>query len=954
MFFYYVDKSKRDYYRSDMIEMKKILILMLMVILGSFSHQVVLANEEVNDEEIIENSDHENDEEIVENSDNENDEENTENSNLEIEEDYNEFGIKIGTEVYGEDISKLTEEELQYVPEGWRDGEFESEHPPEEISTYSIMSRFSYPQVNEYIRNMKVPSITYEHKNVFTKFNYRNGFGAVEGVVAHETANSTSTIRQEINYMTRNHRNAFVHAFVDHNNIIEIHPLDRGAWGAGRFANERFVHVELTRVHNFDHFAKSINNYADYIANILYDYNLGVTDAENTGVGSLWSHKAVSIHLGGTNHVDPHGYFASWGYSWNDFVKLVTLKYNKLALVKENTSKIGHIKSTNARIYNDPVNPYEYNRAGTNKTNAVYYIKQQANLNGSTYYLLSEKPSSTTGTIGWIKKQDADVHTHKGIDSTTKEFSVRGTGKAYNKAWGGSKNLQFNLSSSKGKLFKVNLTEAIGRNIWYRGILNGKQVWIHSSYLKQNDVKEITTSLLGHLKGIAKIYKDLENLSTFSYANGKYTNRVYYIKKEATTNHEKYYLISNLPSSSSGTIGWVKAGEITVHKHTGVDNRSKLLYIKGNGSGYTKAWGGDRDLVYSNLVSFAGEDFKVNLTEKVGNNTWYRGKLNGKTMWLHSSYVTSKAEVTITNISKLAHLRKSAIIYSDLDKFSTKPVNNYTNAVYYVKKQAIVKGTTYYLISTDPRSVKAAVGWVNSKDLDIRSHKTNDNKSKIFYIKGTGKAYSKVWGGAKDLIYSNLADLKHQQFKVNLTEKVGNNTWYRGYLGGTMVWLHSSYVSTNIDASISDISKLGHLRGKAKIYTDFHNENVYKRAKDGFTNAVYYIKKQVDLNQQRYYLISTEPSSVKGIVGWVKSNEIDLRSHKTMNNHLKTFIINGIGKAYNKAWGGSKDRVYNSLEGFSGEEFKVNLTEKVGNNTWYRGILKQRTVWIHSSYVSKK
>src|SRR5690606_27523425 len=45
---------------------------------------------------------------------------------------------------------------------------------------------------------------------------------------------------------------------------------------------------------------------------------------------TLWSHNAVSNFLGYTNHVDPHGYFEKWGYNWNDYVNLVTYKYEKL------------------------------------------------------------------------------------------------------------------------------------------------------------------------------------------------------------------------------------------------------------------------------------------------------------------------------------------------------------------------------------------------------------------------------------------------------------------------------------------------------------------------------------------------------------------------------------------------------------------------------------------------
>src|SRR5699024_7206078 len=125
--------------------------------------------------------------------------------------------------------------------------------------------------------------------------------------------------------------------------------------GAGRFANERFIHVELVRVHSFDKFARSINNYADYIASLLYEYNLGVINADNNGKGTLWSHRAVSNFLGGTTHVDPHGYFARWGYNWDDFVKLVTKKHRQLIEnQKASTSKLGKVKTAKAKIYENP------------------------------------------------------------------------------------------------------------------------------------------------------------------------------------------------------------------------------------------------------------------------------------------------------------------------------------------------------------------------------------------------------------------------------------------------------------------------------------------------------------------------------------------------------------------------------------------------------------------------
>ena len=127
--------------------------------------------------------------------------------------------------------------------------------------------------------------------------------------------------------MKNNYESAFVHAYVDDNNIIEVAPTDYLAWGAGAQANPRFIHVELVRVYGSDRFARSINNYADYIATNLAYYGLSLDSAERDGVGTLWSHDAVSKFLGGTDHSDPYGWFAENNYTFDELVDLVTEKY---------------------------------------------------------------------------------------------------------------------------------------------------------------------------------------------------------------------------------------------------------------------------------------------------------------------------------------------------------------------------------------------------------------------------------------------------------------------------------------------------------------------------------------------------------------------------------------------------------------------------------------------------
>ncbi len=378
-------------------------------------------------------------------------------------------------------------------------------------------------------------------------------------------------------------------------------------------------------------------------------------------------------------------------------------------------------------------------------------------------------------------------------DKEEKTFYVKGTGSAYSKAWGGRKDYVYpNLSNYQGQVFKVHLTESVGNEIWYRGVLGGKTVWIHSNHVFQ--IEESRTSRLGHIRSSeVTIYKDLSLTSSFK-AGSTYTHHVYYIKRQALINGDTYYLISKQPSSVRGTVGWVKSSDLTSYPHLVVDKEEKTFYVKGTGSAYSKAWGGRKDYVYPNLSNYQGQVFKVHLTESVGNEIWYRGVLGGKTVWIHSNHVFQIEE---SRTSRLGHIRSSEVtIYKDLSLTSSfKAGSTYTHHVYYIKRQALINGDTYYLISKQPSSVRGTVGWVKSSDLTSYRHLVVDKEEKTFYVKGTGSAYSKAWGGRKDYVYPNLSNYKGQVFKVHLTESVGNEIWYRGILGGKTVWIHPSHLS---------------------------------------------------------------------------------------------------------------------------------------------------------------
>lgn len=192
-------------------------------------------------------------------------------------------------------------------------------------SINSLAKKYKYSGVTYLYKMLKLQGIKY---NNFSGVAYENG--KPEGIVVHETDDPGATAHDEAIYFNREWKNvqAYVHAFVDSKQVIQMKSPDMGVWGAGPKANNRFIQIELCEEGSRDNFARSINNDAIYIAKLLHRYDLKPDNACDDGDGTIWSHYAVSTFLGGTDHVDPDGYFAKWGYSMDQFYSLIEYYYN--------------------------------------------------------------------------------------------------------------------------------------------------------------------------------------------------------------------------------------------------------------------------------------------------------------------------------------------------------------------------------------------------------------------------------------------------------------------------------------------------------------------------------------------------------------------------------------------------------------------------------------------------
>lgn len=271
-------------------------------------------------------------------------------------------------------------------------------------------------KVNNYInsKNYKPAKVTKSIWSGFPKYKYRHGKGKPEGVVVHETANPSSTIYNEISYMKRNYNNAFVHSFVDASHIINIANTNYLAWGVGYPGNARFIQFEQIEVHSKSAFAREVNNAAWYTASLLKQYNLKPNDAAYDGKGTVWSHKSVAKHLGGSSHTDPDGYYASAGkkyfgqkYTMAAFYQL-TKKYYKSLTTKS------HVKLTTAtyksvdkqaKLSSKYSKYYLYNHVkGANKNAKRLKWSKISPKVGKTYYIdMTAKKKSTKTTWYRIK-----------------------------------------------------------------------------------------------------------------------------------------------------------------------------------------------------------------------------------------------------------------------------------------------------------------------------------------------------------------------------------------------------------------------------------------------------------------------------------------------------------------------------------------------------------------------
>ncbi|MCD8786739.1 glucosaminidase domain-containing protein [Staphylococcus gallinarum] len=700
-----------------------------------------------------------------------------------------------------------------------------------EATTKSTLQRYT-PQVNSsinnYIRknNFTAPNYEQDIASYLPQYNYR--YGKPEGIVMHDTANDNSTITGEVNYMKNNYNSAFVHAYVDGNRIIETANTDYLAWGAGAPANERFIHVELVHTHDYDSFAHSINNYADYAATNLRYYGLKPDSAEYDGAGTVWTHKAVSTYLGGTDHSDPHGYLAAHNYSYDELYDLIYEKYliqtgqaadwgttssnNSGSTNTDDTPKtgqlsvksnsgVGRINSKNNGVY---TTVYDKNGKATNRTNQTLKVTKTATLGQEKYYLVSDYNKGNL--IGWVKQNDVNYNTAKSVAKINKSYKIKPGEVLYSVPWGTSSQKVGTVSGKSAQTFKATKQQQIGKTNYLYGTVNKVSGWVSLSKLTSNSTttpstdtnKLVVTNLTNQQGTVNKtnsgVYTSVYDKQGIqkSYVNGK----TFKLSKKAALGSKQFYLITD--NKTNTNMGWMLTKDIQVKEATKANNTvnkttnvSKIGQLNTQNSGIKTTVFDEQG---KDASKFSGKTYTITKQRTQGDNTYVLiQNTNQKTPigWVNTKDINTR------NLTK-AEAKKG--------QYTIKPTNNGLYAIPWgTKAQQIdtlnkvgnnkFNASKSLFVDKDEYiygNVNNKTGWIAAKDLNQATTQSNPTPLKYDYIiyNENGQYYldptaTKGAGSLREF-YEGIFDVFEQQ-------TINGITWYHGKLSnGKTVWIKAS------------------------------------------------------------------------------------------------------------------------------------------------------------------
>lgn len=344
--------------------------------------------------------------------------------------------------------------------------------------------------VNSYIlKNGVVPASEQINYRISMQDSVNNGgikmdfkAGKPQLVIVHDVGVEGSKIDNEITYMVNHQEDAFVHSFVDGNQLKTIAQTNKIAWGVGPFGNRYAIQIEQLRVDNKAAFAKQITSLANWTANQMIQYDMGkpklVSINSKSLDGNLASHENISYKWGGTNHIDPVEYWQKRGqqyfgqnYDMNQFSELVTYYYNKNSSIKTahyqaitNQINVNYQAIINQTGRNDGLytgGPWRTTAQSlTAKERALRYSRQQVTVmkTAQTKGVTWSEVALTNGQTYWVDS--------RGLEKNDRPLNLAGVS-MQQKQWIDNNLNNVKIIASQNNIFpSVMLAQAITESAW--------------------------------------------------------------------------------------------------------------------------------------------------------------------------------------------------------------------------------------------------------------------------------------------------------------------------------------------------------------------------------------------------------------------------------------------------------------------------------------------------------
>lgn len=469
------------------------------------------------------------------------------------------------------------------------------------------------------------------------------------------------------------------------------------------------------------------------------------------------------------------------------------------------------------------------------------------------------------------------------------------------------------------------------------------------------------------------IYKNAGDKKTLMLAGKDYTDEIFYVRKKAVVAGTTYYQITRSTSDKTPAIGWVKEKSLKLSSFSYVKNDATVKKLNGTGAAYTRPGGEARNRMFKNLTAHKNKPFTPQSTAKVGNETWYLGKIDTYTVWLHASSVGAttkppteeKPDASAEAVSYVANAKsaKSPIYKQAGDKKAlTLAGKTYTNETFYVYNKKVVNGTSYFEITR--KKDGEAIGWVKEKSLKLQTLKVMPNSTKTFYLKGTGKGYTRPAGVSRNVLYNSLASYKGTAFKTTSKVKIGKTNWYTAKIGGNVVWLKSSDMTTKkptttpdpepenpdtvviVEEAISAVASI--TKSSAKAIPSLKEPTKTVAIDADTIHVTQFIKKKATIDEEVYYEFAD--------IGFVHEHDVKVASYSDEQDMDETRTLKGTGRGYSVP-GATKasEAVLSTLAALANTDFRVERAAKVDGKLWYFGkTVNDVEIWTAASNTTDK